>query len=257
MPTDTVSLRLEGEQVPLDAFTRAIDHLQRLLSELEREVTAKGEIEWMIVELNTGSTSAAVKGTSKNTSEVEKVTNAYESIGHSLESDSPPPYSEPVRREVDGITSVLNDHVTAVALGVGHGSERREWRTVKPSELGPNLQPDIVSFGAVEGRIDDLLGHSGLRFVIWDSIFNLRVTCETTQEQEQRMRELWKKDVIVEGMVARDPDTGRPKRITEITDLEVMPQPTSGEGPTAWGAVPREPDERLPEEIIRKTRDAE
>lgn len=70
------------------------------------------------------------------------------------------------------------------------------------------------------------------------------------------MLDAWGKVAIVEGMVRRDAFTGRPVSVREVTALTVQPDSPTDSYRRARGAVPVPPGGPLPEDVIRRLRDA-
>ena len=119
------------------------------------------------------------------------------------------------------------------------------------------VQPDTtVAIGAVTGRVQVLSNRGGLRFNMYDTVHDKAVSCYLKQGQEDLMREAWGQRAMVSGEVTRDKATGRPITIRQIMNLEILEETVAGSYHEARGAVPWEPGDALPEDVIRRLRDA-
>ena len=63
------------------------------------------------------------------------------------------------------------------------------------------------------------------------------------------MPELWEKRVLVEGMLRRHGETGRPLSLRDITDIRILEPPVE-ESKDLWGILPVAAA-RKPEDIVR------
>jgi hypothetical protein len=77
------------------------------------------------------------------------------------------------------------------------------------------------------------------------------VSCYLLENQE---REAWGKRAIVEGLVTRDADTGRPTTIRGVSKVHLLSD-APGNYLDARGIVPVPDGSPLPEDIIRRLRD--
>jgi hypothetical protein len=55
------------------------------------------------------------------------------------------------------------------------------------------------SYGAVTGRVQTLTSRSGLRFTLYDRLYDRAVACYLAEGQESLMREMWDQLATVEG----------------------------------------------------------
>ena len=70
------------------------------------------------------------------------------------------------------------------------------------------------------------------------------------------MREAWGRRATVSGQVTREASTGRPISIRQIMEVRILEEASAGSYREARGAVPWQPGDMLPEDAIRKLRDA-
>ena len=114
----------------------------------------------------------------------------------------------------------------------------------------------IAAYGAVEGRIQTLTTRRGLRFTLYDSLHDRAVSCHLREGQQETMRGLWDRCAVVQGRVSRDAITGRPIAIRNITKIEPRPEARTGSYLEAREASPLRPGDPMPEDTLRKIRDA-
>ena len=86
--------------------------------------------------------------------------------------------------------------------------------------MTPTLQP--VAYGGVTGRIQTLSSRGGLRFTLFDTLFDRAVSCYLAEGQEELMRDVWGRMAVVEGLVTRDRATGRPQVIRSVRGVTVV-----------------------------------
>lgn len=249
MVKDTITLALNGE-VDLHRFATAVSNLEILVQGLSKEKSVEN-IRWVIYDLQTSSAMATVLGESDILGEVERVVNAYEDVGQSLQAGQRPNYSEPVVKAANAIITVLGDKVTSVRFE----TPEREFTVASRPDIA--IAPAIIkSFGAIEGRIQTLTNRKGLRFVLFDTLHDRAISCYLSEGQEERMREIWGKRAIVEGEISREKDTGRPLVIRHIVDIKALEEIQRGSYLRARAVAPREPGAPPAEVIIRQLRDA-
>ena len=113
-----------------------------------------------------------------------------------------------------------------------------------------------VAIGAVTGRVQVLSNRGGLRFNLYDTIHDKAVSCYLRQGQEEMMREAWGRRATVIGRVTREMETGRPIAVRGIIDVQILEEVAAGSYREARGSVPWQPGDMLPEDAIRRLRDA-
>lgn len=259
MRAETITLVLDGD-VSLAEFARAITGLRTLLNNLSKEVGGGAEIEWNVDDLERGSTITSFRGAAKKPNqqpEVEKVVRAYGEVGQALEKRFQVPYSLAVTRAADNIAGILNGRVESI---------RFETEEIDAIIRSPEVIPDrganaplpasVSSYGAVEGRVQTLTNRGGLRFTLYDLLNDRAVSCYLKEGYEDLMRDAWGKLVIVEGIVTRDALKGRPQTVRQITRVEPITEAEPESYQEARGIVPIGPNGLMPEEAIRRLRDA-
>lgn len=121
--------------------------------------------------------------------------------------------------------------------------------------VGPSRRVQTEAIGVVIGKLQSLTSRSALKVTVYDIINDKAVRCVLTDEQHELARDLWDSDVIVEGLVRRDPVTGRPLSIRDVRSIK----PTQSRVDNyAWmkarGALSRIQPESSSEDLIRQAR---
>lgn len=252
MPKTTLTFELGG-RVEVNDFAEGIDAFQKLIKAL----TPKGlRVAWVVEDLQPGSAIATFRGESDNTTQVEQIIEKYEDIGSALSrsedmsSHDYLPYDDQTRKAASGIIR-LTSSVEYVRFGTqdsdyiiyGNGDDLAE----------PALS---VSVGTIGGRVQTLTNRSGLKFNLYDALFDKAVACYLRQGQEELMREVWDRRVEVSGSISRQTRTGRPVSVRNILRVIPIQEAETGYYYNARGAVPWHPGQKLPEEVVRELRDA-
>ncbi len=253
MPDTTLVLALEGD-VTLNQFSDAVNHFHKLLLHLTQEVAADARIEWDLEDLQYGSAIMAVAGRADNHEPLLRVVSAFEEVGQSLQQHEPIRFSQHVAREAEALTRLINRDIKSVRLGTA----RREaiiYRRFDAKKLS-STKP-LMSFGTVKGRVQSISNRGKLRFTLYDTIFDKPVSCFITDEQQAVLSDVWDKTVFVTGRVTRQPDTGQPVSVREITSIEFVPLIEPGSYRLARGVLAGIGDDEPAEISIRRLRDAE
>ncbi len=229
---DVVSLKLDGE-VPFPDFARAISELNELLKTLSSEITGSAaSVEWKVIELSASSAVTTLRGTSDDPKDVPSITAAYSIVGQALEDHSEIPYSEDIRRHALSIASLVNGEITAI-----HFSTPRAQHIVREPPRREQKPVPVDAFGAIEGRIRTLSDRQNLKFTLYESLFDAPVICYLSLEHADQAARLWRKRVIVEGLIRRDPKTGIPTQIRSIRAINEIPSAAPGSYREARGAL--------------------
>lgn len=258
MPDDTLTLVLSGD-VSLPDFATAVSRLRGLVDALGREVAVGTTIDWTLAGLEYGSGSITVQGEVRSPgedSQLQKVIEAYERVGAAIEQGEPVPYSAQVTTEVTGLTGILNGRIQTIRLETAKREAiiRSPFRPVETVLTG-GFVPPAGSYGSITGRVQTLSNRGGLRFALYDTLHDRAVSCYLAEGHEDVMRDLWGRLASVEGLIRRDPETGRPLTIRDIRHIEPLPE-SAPEAFEAVRGISPSPKGLRAEDAIRRLRDA-
>jgi len=250
MAKDTLTLALNGE-VPFDEYSDAISHLRALVNALSVELGVADSVEWFIHDLHVGSAVSTIRGESEKPEATERVIDAYTNVARALQVGKPPAYGVPVVRAATAITHILNSRITSIRF------ETADEDVVITSTPTVAISETVrTALGAVEGRVQTLTQRKSLRFTLYDDLHDRAVSCYAREAQQETMRGWWGKRAIVEGEVSREIDSGRPVAVRKITRVQMLSEVERGSYLSARAVAPARPGSPLPEEVIRRLRDA-
>ena len=248
MRNNTMTLALSGD-VPFDSFAKAMSSFNLLVNALGTEHDAGAGIQWFVDALEKSSALATIRGESNKPEKVEAVVNGYTRIASALEAKRPmPTYRAGTLRHAQNIVALLNEHITSVRFETAI----EEHIVTSPPVVG--AVPLRPAYGAVEGRVQTLTNRTSLRFSLFDSFHDRAVSCYMEEGYEETMRGSWGKRAVVEGLVTRDPSTGRPLAVRQVTCVRTLPD-EEGDYREARAVVPYVEGAPSPEEVIRRLRD--
>jgi hypothetical protein len=262
MASDTVTLELDGV-VPVKLYADAMGHLDDLIDTLTDEVSGQAGIVWLVEDLEFSevasaepvayaSAKATIRGDAPNSNPVERVVRAYSSVGKALAAHTPIPYSDLVRKRAEKLVAVLNGKIVAIRFETSED----EW-TVSNLPTREQRLRTFAAYGAIDGRVETLTRRRGLRFVLYDTVTDRAISCYLGSDQEDMIRDVWGKRAVVEGWISRDPLTGRPTTIRQITRVMTVDEVPPGSYLRARGILAANAGGLAPEEAIRRFRDAQ
>lgn len=253
---DTVTLALQGE-VTLDAFSRAVLHFSRLVDGLSADVAAPETLRWVITELEAGSAIMTARGVG-DAAAAASVSTAYIGVGKALERGDPASLPERIRDEARALIAVIDGGVEAVRFETAEADATirslEEAFATSGALEAPAPQP--VAYGGVTGRVHTLSSRGGLRFTLYDTLFDRAVSCYLDEGQEEIMRDVWGRMAVVEGLVTRDRVTGRPQVIRGVRGVTVVHEAEPDAYLRSRGVLQRDPAGGTPEDAIRELRSA-
>ena len=254
--SDTVTLALQGE-VTLDAFSRAVLHFSRLVDALAADLAARDALRWVITELEAGSAIMTARGVGDQIA-VSSVSAAYVGVGKALERGDTSSLPERVREEAREIIAVIDGGVEAVRFETAEADATiRSLEEAFGKSGAPEAPaPQPVAYGGVTGRVQTLSSRGGLRFTLYDVLFDRAVSCYLAEGQEEIMRDVWGRMAVVEGLVTRDRVTGRPQVIRNVRGVTVVREADPDAYLASRGVLQRDPAGPSPEETIRELRGA-
>jgi hypothetical protein len=266
MPDNTLTLRLLGE-VSLAKFAAAIDSLRVLVGGLAAFRHVR-DVRWIIHDLQPGSAMTTIAGFGER---VVEVVDAYEEVGDALVRNTIYHYPRRVAKPALRLQSYVGNGVESVAFDTfrrdvviqaappGREVEPEpirltgETAPAAPGQAGLALRHLPPAYGAISGQVETIARRGSLRFVLYDTLHDRAVSCYLAEGHEDIMRDAWGHYATVEGLVSRDPGTGRPLSIRQITRVHKRPIRTTSYR-DAMGASPYEAVS--PEELIKRVRDA-
>jgi hypothetical protein len=250
MTDNILTFALEGE-VTLDDFSEAIKEFRELIGALSQEIGGKTKIDWRIDELNAGSALATIRGTSSNEEAVVGVIQAYATVGKALQSRTPIPYSEKVRRSARSLRRRVKGSINSIRLETPFSEAIITRETDSRRE-----SPITYSYGQVKGIIQTLTNRGGLRFTLYELLFDKPISCYLDEGQEHIMRGAWGRKVMVSGSIGRESEQKRPVVVRHITSVQILDETPPGNYRLARGIIPYNEESEKPEVIIRGMRDA-
>ena len=252
MSNDSITLALYGE-VQIEDFASAMDSFRRLIAALTRDA-GRQSVEWIITNLDAGIATVTVRGESPSLETVEHIAQAYLTVGRALSEGELVPYHRKVRNSADKLIDLLDGRISSIRFETVEADVIIRSETAREYVSAPAL---VTAYGAIEGVVQALNMRGGLRFTLYDTIFDKAVSCYLEEGRESIMRDAWGRRAIVEGTVARDSDTGRAVSVRQVSDVEIKRDPEPWSYRRARAVSPRRPDdELLPEDRIRRLRDA-
>ena|ERR1700741_194554 len=257
--SNTVTLVLDGREVSLDAFAEAVTRFRAVVEGLTREEASGDRVVWMIDNLDTSSAVIGARGIGEEVV-VEAVVRRYDRLGASLQrgsiGDVPPQIREAAAALADlvdrgGVESIRfhSENTDAVVTAASHAALAQQ----RPLQFLPRVPYE--AYGAVEGRVQTLSSRNQYRFTLYDTIHDKAVSCYLLPSDEDVMRDSWGHLALVEGIVRRDGETGRPLTVRQVQRVVLIPEGERGAWRAARGVSPATGD-RLPEDAIRALRDA-
>lgn len=251
MENNTLTMALMGD-VPLREFASAMANFYALIDNLSGEIDKDNKIEWVIEALESGSAIATIRPLSGSTDVIRKVIAAYATVGDALKTNAPIPYSEKVSGPAKSLTQLLNGKITSLRFET-YGRD-----ITISGHYDQESKEDVTpykAFGVVKGRLQTLSSRRGVRFTLYDSVFDKAISCYLREGQDDSMlRENWGKKVLVTGLISRDHKTGKPYSIRDISAIEPVKSSPPGSWRKAMGILKLNEGETS-ESAIRAARD--
>ncbi len=252
MAHDTVTLALNGDDVELAQFGKALRAMAALLEGLRDEIPQGKSVTFHVDSLSAGSAVA----TARCVGPAEAVTDLikrYEAAGRSYRNSRTSGVSQKVDKALANIVSVLNGNIHSVRLETLDADIEIERNPAGDGEAEEQPGPSV---GTVQGRIETIARRQGLRFTIYELHTDKPVSCYLAQGHEEILREAWGRLAIVAGLARRDPRTDRITTLRQVSDVEIIPEVAPEECLGVIGAY-RPTTNEPPEATIRRLRDAD
>lgn len=247
MAKNTLTFELGG-RVEIADFENGINAFRRLVAVL---TPRRAGVTWIVDDLQPGSAVVTLRGEAANPVLIEQIVDDYGKIGFALARH------EGLHQFDSRVVSAANavEGLTKAIEYVRFETPDGDY-TIYPNGHVPARPALTVSIGAIAGRVQTLSNRGGLRFNLYDTLHDKAVACYLAPGQEELMREAWGRRAMVTGRVSREAMTGRPIAIRQIVSVRVLGDVEPGSYQQARGAVPWQPDDPMPEDVIRELRDA-
>ncbi len=247
MAKNTLTFELGG-RVEIADFANGIAAFRRLVAAL---TPRKAGVAWVVEDLQPGSAVVTLRGESDDPVAVERIVDEYEKIGAALSRHEDLPR---INQRAMTASHAIKD-LTGATDYVRFETPDIEY-TIYRNGHAPSRPATRVSIGAITGTIQTLSNRGGLRFNLYDTLLDKAVACYLAPGQEELMREAWGRRARVSGTISRETTTGRPTTIRNIMNVKILAEVPPGSYLRARGAVPWQPGDLLPEDAIRRLRDA-
>ena len=165
-------------------------HLSALVEALTEELGAKGSIQWIVEDLHGGSAIASVRGEAvqgHETGAVHQVVRAYAAVGQSLENGERLINSDCVIHEAEQIIALIGQQVVSVRFETDQADAIVSGAPTAQKAAIVLSQAD----GAVTGRIQMITTRGGLRFTLYDTLYDRAVHCFLNEGQDELARKMW------------------------------------------------------------------
>lgn len=257
MASETVTLVLEGKPTLRD-LARALDGLGELLRGIGDQVAKGQPITWTVNSLETSSAVGTFLGTDQPPAIVHEVSRRYLDIGQALgRGDRTLLHATQALQNASvKILGVLNGRVPSVRFETADDEVTISVLPQHPDD-SPARVPSAGAYGAVMGRVQTLSNRGGLRFTLYDQLYDRAVSCYLQEGQQDIMRDLWDRIALVKGWVKRDPATGRPTSVRRIRDVIQREEGRLGDWRDAAGVLAFTGSKEPAEITIRRLRDAQ
>ncbi len=123
------------------------------------------------------------------------------------------------------------------------------------NDFAQMIQQFLFAYGSVKGIVEPLTIRKERKFILYDALFDRAVACYFEQDQEELVRTIWGKNVIVSGYIGRNPETGRPSIICNIRTIDFTEKPSQNGYKDARGVFTYHTDDESAEHSIRRLRD--
>lgn len=254
MPNNTLTFEIGGE-IELKDLEEGI----RLFTRLVDALTPRDRVAWVVNDLQPGSARVTLEGRAADEADVERVVRDYESIGKHMSNGAsdydPALFTNDKRGALEAAKKIRIFAASESIKYLWVQTESKDFTISPIYDPPPRSAPSKIDIGVITGRVQTLSNRGGLRFNLYDDIHDTAVRCFLQSGQEDIMREVWGRRARVIGAITRD-DDGKPKEIREIVDVKAIDEVQPGDYRQARGAIPWKPGDMLPEEVIRKMRDA-
>lgn len=257
MKSKFVSMQLDGS-ISLEKFSRTLSSWEQLLRAVALEADPDSGVHIILQDLVFGSALVSVEIMLATEAMESHFSNSFRSIGLAVRDGNivnfPKAIREPAQKLLnalkldDGGPLILSTDEFDIVIPNGD--------MTKIAARNPK-QDQLESIGVITGRLQALSSRGALRFTLYDLLNDRAIRCALTEDQRDDVRELWDHVVEVQGLIRRDPATGIPLSIREISRISLAQGTKIKE---RWlgarGVLQRISPDVASEVLVRRLRDA-
>lgn len=228
-----LTLAINGD-ITLDVFADSVRNFRMLIDGLAIEVAPGERVIWALETLESGSAVMGVRPLVDSPKIIISLVLAWAVIGRALQQDSEIPFGEGVRKPAIEIARLVERGAPSVVF------QTNDEDIPVASRYNPHanlIHKPKVSIGTLKGRIDTLGRRRGVRFTLYDTLFDKPIPCFLPEGREDMVRNFWGRKVIVSGRISRDGETGKPYAIRNITNIELANASEPGSWRNAVGVL--------------------
>ncbi len=255
------AIQLDGP-VSLRRWSAALNAWQNALAEISKQVGQHHVLSLSVEGFNFSSVITEVSGEFDAEAAAVQFTQSYDSLGRGLREGNLIDVPVPLQEAGKILLNVARiDNGDGLILSSETGDFAISFERKRGEADGPRTIPDkVIAYGVLSGWLTALSNRGLLMAVIFAEFNDRAVRCFLSADQQERARKLWDQHVTVQGLINRDPVSGRPLSVKDI--ISIAPRATyEGEyDKFAWrkarGMLKHVHPELSSEELIRMARDA-
>ena len=254
MPNATLTFEIGGK-IELNDLDTGI----RLFTRLVDALTPRDRVAWVVHDLQPGSAVITIESDAADAADAERVARDYESIGKRLANGASgyehEDFANGNARAIKAAYAIRDFAASGAVDYVRFETASKDFMIYGTAAPPPPHAPSRISIGAIRGRVQARSNGGSLRFILYDDLFGKVVACYLQSGQEDIIRKAWGRRASVSGVITRDA-VGKPVAIRKVMNVKTLAEVQPDAYKQARGAIPWKPGDMLPEEVIRRMRDA-
>jgi hypothetical protein len=249
MAEETLTIALDGN-ISLSDFAETIRQFEALVDALSDEVGGDQKVEWQLEDLHVGSAIATVRGVSADLETTDRIIRSFAVVGDALQRQESIPYSPKVRDKALALARSVKGSIIGIRFETPYSVA-----TIAQHDVGQPMLDIVYQYGQIAGTVQTLMKRRGPRFILYDSVFDRPIPCYLEPGQEDMVRDLWERSVVVVGEIGRDQMLFRPMAVRRIERVEIIEEEPLASYLQARGVLPKAEGEPNSEEVVRSMRD--
>ena len=233
-----VVLSLKGDSISLRDFLTAADDMHRLLQEIDRSISGKTSLDWIIIRLR-GASDTVLEAAPRPISEdeidrSEEVIKAFLDGIQKIEKTPARPrhFTDAALDKTKGMASVImSGRVDQIRIAGSTNGKRSPQITITQrvaANVDELIGPRYSAIGSVEGRLEVISIHGGYSFNIYDFLTALKIKCICEPETISELTAKLGRRVLVRGQIRSNakgqPLSIRVEGIRELRERSDLPQ---------------------------------